>query len=269
MASPSAFACNIPSERKCRRLGSMPSILSESLLPQQALSEETEQAALWPAPGTEAAAGMDSEARTFIPSRVASAPPKHRRESSNSSIESDTRDFEEAIVQSTARSTRHSPSGHTGSGRRLSSPAACSAARSASNASNSSSEKLDSAHVVAPAMAFEARAPAIVSEGRAPAMASGLLPLALTRAPPKLERLSSNFSQWSSILPYRYREVDEPCSKSDLADQEVNERAEQLEEALHRKLAKNDKTDKGYDLTISASSMLGGFSIRDVLAPPT
>jgi len=63
--------------------------------------------------------------------------------------------------------------------------------------------------------------------------------------------------------------VDEPCSKSDLADQEVNERAEQLEEALHRKLAKNDKTDKGYDLTISASSMLGGFSIRDVLAPPT
>ena len=278
MASPSAFACNIPSERKCRRLGSMPSILSESLLPQQALSEETEQAALWPAPGTEAAAGMDSEARTFIPLRVASAPPKHQRESSNSSIDSDTRDFEEATVQFTARSTRHSPSGHTGSGRRLSSPAACSAARSASNASNSSnssSEKLDSAHVVAPAMAFEARAPAIVSEGRAPAMASGLLPLALTRAPPKLERLSSNFSQWSSILPYRYRdiEVDEPCSKSDLADQEVDETlvpsAEQLEEALHRKLAKNDKTDKGYDLTISASSMLGGFSIRDVLAPPT
>jgi hypothetical protein len=70
--------------------------------------------------------------------------------------------------------------------------------------------------------------------------------------------------------------VDEPCSKSDLADQEVNESAEQLEkarhrkqEALHRQLAKNDKTDKGYDLTISASSMLGGFSIRDVLAPPT
>ena len=254
----------------------MPAILSESLLPQQALSEETEHAALWPAPGTEAAAGMDSEARTFIPSRVASAPPKHRRESSNSSIDSDTRDFEEATVQFTARSTRHSPSGHTGSGRRLSSPAACSAARSASNASNSSnssSEKLDSAHVVAPAMAFEARAPAIVSEGRAPAMASGLLPLALTRAPPKLERLSSNFSQWSSILPYRYREVEEPCSKSDLADQEVDETlvpsAEQLEEALHRKLAKNDKTDKGYDLTISASSMLGGFSIRDVLAPPT
>ena len=58
----------------------MPCILSESLLPQQALSEETEQAALWPAPGTEAAAGMDSEARTFIPSRVASPPPKHRRE---------------------------------------------------------------------------------------------------------------------------------------------------------------------------------------------
>ena len=268
MASPSAF----PSERKCRRLGSMPSILSESLLPQQALSEETEQAALWPAPGTEAAAGMDSEARTFIPLRVASAPAK--RESSNSSIDSDTRDFEEATVQFTARSTRHSPSGHTGSGRRLSSPAACSAARSASNSSNSSSEKLDSAHVVAPAMAFEARAPAIVSEGRAPAMASGLLPLALTRAPPKLERLSSNCS---SILPnYRYREVDEPCSKSDLADQEVNESAEQLEkarhrkqEALHRQLAKNDKTDKGYDLTISASSMLGGFSIRDVLAPPT
>ena len=250
----------------------MPSILSESLLPQQALSEETEQAALWPAPGTEAAAGMDSEARTFIPLRVASAPPKHRRESSNSSIDSDTRDFEEATVQFTARSTRHSPSGHTGSGRRLSSPAACSTARSASNASNSSNssiEKLDSAHVVAPAMAFEARAPAIVSEGRAPAMASGLLPLALTRAPPKLERLSSNCS---SILHYRYRDVD----KSDLADQEVNDSAEQLEkarhrkqEALHRQLAKNDKTDKGYDLTISASSMLGGFSIRDVLAPPT
>ena len=261
---PSSFACNV--ERKCRRLGSMPAILSESLLPQQALSEDTEQAALWPAPGTEAAAGMDSEARTFIPSRVASAPPKHRRESSNSSTDSDTRDFEEVTA-------RHSPSGHTGSCRRMSSPAACSAARSASNSSNSSSEKFDSAHVVAPAMAFEARAPAIVSEGRAPAMASGLLPLALTRAPPKLERLSSNFSTWSSILPYRYRETDEPSSKSDLADQVVHEdlvqSAEQREDALHRALAKNDKTDKGYDLTISASSMLGGFSIRDVLAPPT
>ena len=78
MASPSALACN--GERKCRRLGSMRCILTESLLPQQALREETEQAALWPAPGTEAAAGMDSEARTFIPSRVASPPPKHRRE---------------------------------------------------------------------------------------------------------------------------------------------------------------------------------------------
>ena len=104
-------------------------------------------------------------------------------------------------------------------------------------------------------------------------MASGLLPLALTRAPPKLERLSSNFSTWSSILPYRYRETDEPSSKSDLADQVVHEdlvqSAEQREDALHRALAKNDKTDKGYDLTISASSMLGGFSIRDVLAPPT
>jgi hypothetical protein len=80
--------------------------------------------------------------------------------------------------------------------------------------------------------------------------------------PPSAHHQRSGGTCCSSILPYRYYQSSAPAPAAaapSTADKASAERDRQAEA----------KTDKAYDLTIGAASLLGGFTMKDVLGAPS
>ena len=97
-------------------------------------------------------------------------------------------------------------------------------------------------------------------------------------APPRVAPVTSFGSCCSSIFPYRFAGpvgVSQPPGEAATAaavEQSTAEAEAATSSARVPAVDANDeaqaKTDKAYDLTIGAASLIGGFAIRDVIASP-
>ena len=118
--------------------------------------------------------------------------------------------------------------------------------------------------------------PPIVSHTPPPPTANVTTDRHTAPAPPPTERLQSWGSTCSSILPYRPVKVCVTASAAPGSGRVDGESCARLEEGRPTPTARDGAreeearvlSDKSYDLVIAAGSLMGGFTIKEVLAPP-
>lgn len=151
-----------------------------------------------------------------------------------------------------------------------------------------------SRRVSAEGSASRAPMPTILSEGVLPSVnsledAGETPPMAVNTpkppAPTIISKGSSFESACSAIFAYRYQRADEPSAAAaappppagtaphisgsgTAATAPDNATQQAVEEPAWSAAKALERTDKAYDLAIGAASLLGGFSIRDVVAAP-